>query len=62
VKLAGSDPKAGLSAQAYLRWLLTFLHSQRSLYRAASVTTVWHHGRAVVHIKFALPNPIGLLN
>ena len=62
VKLAGSDPKAGLSAHAYLRWLATFLHSQRSLYRAASVTTVWHHGRAVVYIKFALPNPIGLLN
>ena len=62
VKLAGSDPKAGLSAHAYLRWLANFLHSQRSLYRAASVTTAWHHGRAVVYIKFALPNPIGLLN
>ena len=62
VKLAGADQKAGLPPHAYLRWLITFLHSQRSLYRAASVTTVWHHGRAVVLIKFALPNPIGLLN
>jgi hypothetical protein len=62
VKLAGSDLKAGLSAHAYLRWLVSFLHSQRSLYRAASVHTAWHHSRAVVYIKFALPNPIGLLN
>jgi hypothetical protein len=62
VKLAGSDLKAGLSAHAYLRWLVTFLHSQRSLYRAANVHTAWHQGRAVVYIKFALPNPIGLLN
>ncbi len=62
VKLAGSDQKAGLPAQAYLHWLVGFLHSQRSLYRAASVTTAWHNGRAVVSIKFALPNPNGLLN
>ncbi len=62
VKLAGPDPKSGLSAHAYLRWLVNFLRSQRSLYRAVSVTTARHHGRAVVSIKFALPNPIGLLN
>ncbi len=62
VKLAGSDPKAGMSAHAYLQWLVGFLHSQRSLYRAASVTTTWPHGKAVVSIKFALPNLFGLLN
>jgi hypothetical protein len=62
VKLAGSDPEAGLPAHAYLRWLVSFLHSQRSLYRAASVRTAWLHGRAVVFIKFALPSPVGLLN
>ncbi|MGN6792798.1 MAG: hypothetical protein ACTHJW_10490 [Streptosporangiaceae bacterium] len=62
VKLAGSDPKAGMPAHAYLRWLVSFLHSQRSVYRAASVTTAWRHGRAVVSIRFALPNLIGLLN
>jgi hypothetical protein len=62
VKLAGADPKAGMPAHAYLRWLVSFLHSQRSFFRAASVTTAWRHGRAVVSIRFALPNPIGLLN
>jgi hypothetical protein len=62
VKLAGSDPKAGLPAHAYLRWLVSFLHSQRWVYRAASVTTAWHHGRAVVYVRFALPNPVGLLH
>jgi hypothetical protein len=62
VKLAGADPKAGMSDHAYLRWLVSFLHSQRSFYRAASVTTAWRQGRAVVSIRFALPNPIGLLN
>ncbi|HEX7994975.1 MAG TPA: hypothetical protein VF506_13720 [Streptosporangiaceae bacterium] len=62
VKLAGADPKAGLPAHAYLRWLVNFLHRQRSFFRAAGVTTAWRHGRAVVSIKFALPSPIGLLN
>ena len=62
VKLAGSDPKAGLPAHAYLRWLVSFLHSQQWVYRAASVTTAWHHGRAVVYVRFALPNPVGLLH
>jgi hypothetical protein len=62
VKLAGADPKAGMPAHAYLRWLVSFLHSQRSFYRAASITTAWRHGRAVVSIRFALPNPIGLLH
>jgi len=62
VKLAGSDPQAGLPAHAYLHRLVSFLHSQRSLYRAASVRTAWRHGRAVVFIRFALPNHFGLLN
>jgi hypothetical protein len=62
MKLAGSDPKAGLPAHAYLRWLVSSLHRQRSLYRAASVRTAWRHGRAVVFIRFAQPNPVGLLN
>ncbi len=62
VKLAGSDPRAGMPPRVYLRWLVNFLHRQRSLYRAASVSTARHRGRAVVYIKFALPNPIGLLN
>jgi hypothetical protein len=62
VKLTDTDGQAGLSAHAYLRWLLTFLRSQQTLYRATSVHTAWHHGRAVISIKFALPNPFGLLN
>jgi hypothetical protein len=62
VKLAGNDPKAGITAHAYLRWLVSFLHSQRSSFRAASVSTAWREGRAIVSIRFALPNPIGLLN
>jgi hypothetical protein len=62
VKLAGADAKAGMSAHGYLRWLVSFLHSQRSFFRAASITTAWRHGRAVVSIRFALPNPVGLLH
>jgi hypothetical protein len=62
VLLAGNDPQSGLSAQAYLRWLLSFLHSQQSLYRAAAVATTSRHGQMVVSVRFARPNPIGLLH
>jgi hypothetical protein len=62
VRLAGWDPEAGLPAHAYLRWLVSFLRSQRSVYRAADVATTWRHGRAIVSVRFARPNPIGLLN
>lgn len=62
VRLAGDDRRAGLKASAYLHWMLAFLRSQRSVYRAASVTTGSSHGQTVVSIRFALPNPIGLLH
>ena len=62
VRLAGWDPKAGLSAHAYLRWLVSYLRSQRSVYRAADVATTWRNGRAIVSVRFARPNPIGLLH
>jgi len=62
VRLAGWDPKSGLSAHAYLRWLVSFLRSQQSVYRAADVATMWRNGRAIVSVRFARPNPIGLLH
>jgi len=62
VLLSGIDPQSGLSAHAYIRWLLSFLHSQRSLYRAAAVATTTRHGHAVISVRFARPNPIGLLH
>lgn len=62
VKLAGSDPRAGLPPRLYLRWLVNFLRSQRSVYRAEHITAAWQHGRAVVSVRFARPNPIGLLH
>ena len=62
VLLSGNDPKSGLPGRAYLRWLLSFLHSQQSLYRAAAVTTTTRHGQTVVSVRFARPNPIGLLH
>jgi hypothetical protein len=62
VRLAGSDPKAGLPVHAYRHWLVSFLRSQRSVYRAADVATTWRHGRAIVSVRFARPNPIGLLH
>ncbi|HEX9066747.1 MAG TPA: hypothetical protein VF843_16680 [Streptosporangiaceae bacterium] len=61
-RLAGFDPRAGLAPKAYLRWMLAFLRSQRSVYRAASLTTTSSHGQTVVLVRFALPNPIGLLH
>jgi len=62
VELSGADPQAGLSPRAYLRWLTSFLRSQRSVYRAASVSTATRHGRPVVSIRFTWPTPIGLLH
>jgi len=62
VRLAGSDPKAGISAHAYLRWLVSLLRKQQSAYRAADVATTWRNGRAIVSVRFARPNPIGLLH
>jgi hypothetical protein len=62
VRLAGWDPKAGLSAHAYLRWLVSYLRRQQSVYRAADVATTWRNGRAIVSVRFARPNPIGLLH
>jgi hypothetical protein len=62
VRLAGWDPKASLTAHAYLRWLVDFLRRQHSVYRAADVATNWRHGRAIVSVRFARPNPIGLLH
>jgi hypothetical protein len=62
VLLSGDDPQSGLSAPAYLRWLLSFLHSQQSLYRAAAITATSRHGHTVVSVRFARPNPNGLLH
>jgi hypothetical protein len=62
VMLSGSDPRSGLSPRAYLRWLTSFLHHQQSLYRAASVYTTSRDGHPVVSVRFARPNPIGLLH
>jgi hypothetical protein len=62
VLLSGTDPQSGLSAPAYLRWLLSFLHSQQSLYRPAAIATTSRDGHTVVSVRFARPNPIGLLH
>jgi hypothetical protein len=62
VVLAGADPRSGLSPHAYLRWLTSFLRSQQSLYRAASVHATSRAGHPVVSVRFARPNPIGLLH
>jgi hypothetical protein len=62
VKLAGSYPQAGLTSRSYLRWLVNFLRSQRSVYRAAHIAAAWQQGRAVVFVRFARPNPVGLLH
>ncbi len=62
VRLAGYDRQAGLTPGAYVRWMRSFLRTQRSQYRAASVTTASSHGQTVVSVWFALPNPIGLLH
>jgi hypothetical protein len=62
VVLAGTDQRSGLSPHAYLRWLTSFLRSQQSLYRAASVHATSRAGHQVVSVRFARPNPIGLLH
>jgi len=62
VRLAGWNPKAGLSAPAYTRWLVSFLRGQRSVWRAAHVAVTRRSGRAIVSVRFARPNPIGLLH
>ncbi|MGI9007087.1 MAG: hypothetical protein ACR2FU_12995 [Streptosporangiaceae bacterium] len=62
VRLAGYDRQAGLTPGAYLRWILSFLRSQQSDYRAATVTTALSHGQTVVSVRFALPNVFGLLH
>lgn len=62
VMLAGWDPRAGLPAHAYLGWLVNFLRSQRSVYRATDIATTWRQGSAIVSVRFARPNPIGLLH
>jgi hypothetical protein len=62
VKLSGTDPKARMLPRAYLRWLTSFLRSQQSVYRAASVSATTHHGHRVVSVRFTSPAPIGLLH
>ena len=62
VMLAGWDPRAGLPAHAYLGWLVNFLRSQRSVYRATDIATTWRQGSAIVSVRFARPYPIGLLH
>ncbi len=62
VELSGTDPQAGLSSHAYLRWLTSFLRSQQSVYRAAKVVTTTRHGHPVVSVRFSRPTPVGLLH
>jgi hypothetical protein len=62
VKLAGADPPSGLNSRAYLRWMINFLRSQRSLYRATYISAAGQRGRAVVFVRFTQPYPIGLLH
>jgi hypothetical protein len=62
LKLAGADPRSGLTSRAYLRWLVNFLRSQRSVYRATYITAARQHGRAAVFVRFTQPYPIGLLH
>jgi hypothetical protein len=62
VRLAGTDPQAGISAQAYQNWLLSFFHGQHSTFRPASVSTTTVDGQIVIDVRFAWPSPIGLLN
>ncbi len=57
--LAGAaDQASGLSAAAYQRWLVDFLHAQRAEYRATAVTVVPASGGPVVRIEFAAPSEI----
>jgi hypothetical protein len=57
-ELAGTDPAAGLSAPAYQRWLLGFLHAQQFEYLARSVTVrTAVGGGTIVQIEFAAPSP-----
>jgi hypothetical protein len=62
VRLAGTDPQAGLAAQAYQTWLLSFFHGQNSTFRPASVSTTTVDGQIVIDVRFAWPSPLGLLN
>ena len=62
VLLAGSDRASGLSTQAYLTWMLSFLQGQRVPYRPVSVLTRSQDGRQIVAVRFALPKPIGLIH
>jgi hypothetical protein len=57
VDLAGADQASGLPPAAYRRWLVGFLHAQRSAFLATSVT-VWTSagGATVVRIEFAAPS------
>ncbi len=61
VELSGSDRAASLTARSYLRWLLGFLHGQRTPYRPAGITSIRRGGRQIVIVRFARPTPIGLL-
>ncbi len=62
VELSGTDSQAGLSPRAYLRWLTSFLRSQQSVYRAATVSTISRQGHPVVSVRFTRPTPVGLLH
>jgi len=63
VELSGNDRHAGLTAHAYQRWLVSFFRGQRSVFRPASVTTTASsNGAIVVTVRFALPDPIGLIH
>ncbi len=62
VRLAGAVPQAGISATAYLHWLLSFLEQQRPPYRPASISTISVDGQVAVAVRFDWPDPIGLPN
>jgi hypothetical protein len=62
VELSGAGPHSGMSPHEYLSWLTSFLRSQHSTYRAASVSTATHDGQPVVSVRFTWPTPFGLLH
>jgi hypothetical protein len=61
--LAPSAGTAGPTRATDLRWMSDFLRAQRARYRAAHITMVpLAEGRNILHVEFAAPSPLGLLN
>jgi hypothetical protein len=61
--LAPAADTAGPTRATDLRWMSDFLRAQRARYRAAHITVVpLAEGRNILHVEFAAPSPLGLLN